>query len=118
MARMHTRKRGKSKSRRIYSQVEKISAQFQSAGIEFSSTIKNRVNQKQINEILDYVKGLVSSDPIVVSKALLTPFSGLTLQEAVNHGAELAKGDLKEELTIWSVAMEIIAQYERAFGIV
>ncbi len=83
---------------RTNSQVEKISAQFQSAGIEFSSTIKNRVNQKQINEILDYVKGLVSSDPIVVSKALLTPFSGLTLQEAVNHGAELAKGDLKEEL--------------------
>jgi DNA helicase-2/ATP-dependent DNA helicase PcrA len=82
---------------RTNSQVEKISAQIQSAGIEFSSTIKNRISQKQINEILDYVRGLVSSVPMVVSRALLTPFSGLTLQEAVNTVQQLEKGGLKEE---------------------
>ncbi len=82
---------------RTNSQVEKISAQLQSSGIEFSSTIKNRINQKQINEILDYIRGLVSIDQLVVSKALLTPFSGLTLQEAVKTGSLLAKEGLKSE---------------------
>lgn len=83
---------------RTNSQVEKISAQLQAAGITYSSTIKNRINQKQINEILDFIRGLVSSDRLVVSKALLTPFSGLTLKEAVEAGSIMSKEGLKEEL--------------------
>ncbi len=83
---------------RTNSQVEKISSMLQSAGIAFSSTIKNRINQKQINEILDFLRGLVSTEPNVVSKALLTPFSGLTLMEAVEAGSLLIKEGMKEEM--------------------
>jgi DNA helicase-2/ATP-dependent DNA helicase PcrA len=83
---------------RTNSQVEKISSMLQSAGITFSSTIKNRINQKQISEILDYIKGLVSSDPNIVSKALLTPFSGLTLMEAVEIGSSLVKEGVKDQI--------------------
>lgn len=76
---------------RTNTQVEKISALLQSAGIQFSSTVTNRTNQRQINEILSFIRGLVSGDPAIVSKALLTPFSGLTLQEAVEMGSKLQK---------------------------
>lgn len=69
---------------RTNSQVEKIVRHLDSTGISYTSTIRNRVNQSQIGDILSYISGLVSEDARVMGRALMTPFSGLSLKEALD----------------------------------
>lgn len=63
-------------------QLERIAEILDEFNISYSSTLKNRTNISQIEEILSFLSGLASDDPHIIGKALMTPFSGLTLKEA------------------------------------
>ena len=76
-------------------QILKIAEHLEGLGIKYSSTIKNKVNQAQINDVLAYISGLVSDDPRVISRALLTPFSGLSLKEALEANKAINVGQLE-----------------------
>lgn len=83
---------------RFNSQISKIASYLDSLNIGYSSTIRNRTNQSQITEILAFVSGLVSDNPEVVSRALLTPFAGLTLKEAVEASKHLKENGIDDGL--------------------
>ncbi len=83
---------------RFNSQISKISSYLDSLDITYSSTIRNKTNQSQITEILAFVSGLVSDNPETVSRALLTPFAGLTLKEAVEASKSIKENGIQEEL--------------------
>lgn len=82
---------------RYNSQITKITSLLDSLNIGYSSTIRNKVDQSQIDEILAYISGLVSDDPAVVSKAILTPFAGLTLREAVEISKAIKQHGIQAE---------------------
>lgn len=82
---------------RSNSQINKISSLLDSLGISYSSTIRNKVKQSQIDEILTYISGLVSDDPATVSRALLTPFGGLTMMEAVSVSGHIKKNGIEPD---------------------
>ncbi len=73
-------------------QILKIAEQLETLGIKYSSTIKNKVNQSQINDVLAFISGLVSDDPKVISRALMTPFSGMSLKEALEANKAINGG--------------------------
>ncbi len=83
---------------RFNSQISRIASHLDSLNIGYSSTIRNRTNQSQISEILSYISGLVSDNRETVSRALMTPFAGLTLKEAVEVSGHLKKDGIHEEL--------------------
>lgn len=83
---------------RTNSQILKITDQLEAMGIGYSSTIKNKANQTQIDEILAFISGLVSDDPAVISRALLTPFAGLTLKEALELNRSFRGNSFRQEL--------------------
>lgn len=83
---------------RTNSQLETVAGYLDSAGINYSTTVQNRVNHSQIYEILTYLEGLVSTDPQVVSKALITPFSGLTLREAIDLNSRIREAGSFDDL--------------------
>ena len=84
---------------RTNGQLEKVAKFLDEAGIPYSSTVTSRVNRGQIGDILAFISGLVSEDPTLISRALLTPFSGLTLQESVSlSSAILRDGEWKDHV--------------------
>lgn len=94
-------------------QITKITSHLDSLGIPYSSTILNKVNQSQIDEILTYISGLVSDDPAAVSRALLTPFAGLKLKEAI----ELSKVIKENGLDAAALPLNFHELRELKFGL-
>lgn len=69
---------------RTNGQISKISAYLDDLGISYSSTMPYNASFNAASEIISFLRGLFSTDQFVVARALLTPFSGLTLMEATD----------------------------------
>lgn len=67
---------------RTNQQISKISTYLYDLKIQHSSTMPQNASFDAASEIIAFLKGLFSSDPAIVSRAILTPFSGLTMMEA------------------------------------
>jgi len=66
---------------RTNSQIEKVTKQLIAKGIEFSSTYFSASTTAK-NEIISFLKGILSDDPIDMKNALFSPFFPIDLQDA------------------------------------
>lgn len=82
---------------RTNTQLEKITSFLDESGIRYSSTVSGRSDRSQISDILSYISGLVSIEPRVLSRALMTPFSGYSLEESIKNSQSLSKGGEPDE---------------------
>jgi DNA helicase-2/ATP-dependent DNA helicase PcrA len=80
---------------RTNGQLLKISKMLDEKNIPYTSTISNSTSVHAIKEIIKFLKGLFYDDFDIISSALFTPFSGLSMKEAfeavANSGKDIHK---------------------------
>ncbi|MEM0159122.1 MAG: ATP-dependent helicase, partial [Thermoplasmataceae archaeon] len=72
---------------RTNGQLAEIARALDEYGVQYSTTLRGTANKFALSSILNYLRGLFSSDLESVIAALFTPFSGMTLKQA----AEISK---------------------------
>ncbi len=87
---------------RTNSQLISISRILDSKGVDYTSTISNATSNGAKREIIKFLRGLMYDNKEDVLNALITPFSGVQLKEALEiaEKAQNEKSDLNHSATL------------------
>ena len=84
-------------------QIIEISSHLDNHNIDYTTTSSKSTTQEARNEIITYVKGLLSNDINQKISATFTTFSPYTLQEAFEFSADAKNNKKIEKLNSWKI---------------